>query len=287
MEPIELIAMDMDGTLLVHDNVIPEENVAALRQAHEAGIHLALCSGRIPDDMGFFAKDMGLPMHILALNGTCLMDRPLGSILHSDTIPPQSARAILTRLHALPVAYSLFSGHEIVTSLPHVTDDELRIIIGKNVTRPGGRTVIHRGGKGEEALADRGINKLMVFTEGDGAPLQALKAGLERDMPEVEISSSWVNNLEINPAGCNKGTALRALADSLGIPMGRVMALGDNDNDVPMLRAAGYGVAMGNATPAAVAAADWLAPGNEAFGVAAAVRCLALHQPVPGVRRLK
>ena len=239
MEPIELIAMDMDGTLLVHDNVIPEENVAALRQAHEAGIHLALCSGRIPDDMGFFAKDMGLPMHILALNGTCLMDRPLGSILHSDTIPPQSARAILTRLHALPVAYSLFSGHEIVTSLPHVTDDELRIIIGKNVTRPSGRTVIHRGGEGEEALADRGINKLMVFTEGDGAPLQALKAGLERDMPEVEVSSSWVNNIEINPAGCNKGTALRALADNLGIPMGRVMALGDNDNDVPMLRVAG------------------------------------------------
>lgn len=287
MEPIELIAMDMDGTLLVHDNVIPKENVAALRQAHEAGIHLALCSGRIPDDMGFFAKDMGLPMHILALNGTCLMDRPLGSILHSDTIPPQAARAILTRLHALPVAYSLFSGHEIVTSLPQVTDDELRIIIGKNVTRPGGRTVIHRGSEGEEALADRGINKLMVFTEGDGAPLQALKAGLERDMPEVEVSSSWVNNIEINPAGCNKGTALRALADSLGIPMGRVMALGDNDNDVPMLRAAGYGVAMGNATPAAVAAADWLAPGNEAFGVAAAVRCLALRQPVPGVRRLK
>ena len=287
MEPIELIAMDMDGTLLVHDNVIPEENVAALRQAHEAGIHLALCSGRIPDDMGFFAKDMGLPMHILALNGTCLMDRPLGSILRSDTIPPQAARAILTRLHALPVAYSLFSGHEIVTSLPHVTDDELQIIIGKNITRPGGRTVIRRGGEGEEALADRGINKLMVFTESDGAPLQALKAGLERDMPEVEISSSWVNNLEINPVGCNKGTALRALADNLGIPMGRVMALGDNDNDVPMLRVAGYGVAMGNATPAAIAAADWLAPVNEASGVAAAVRCLALRQHVPGVRRLK
>ena len=83
MEPIELIAMDMDGTLLVHSNVIPEENIAALRLAHEAGIRLALCSGRIPDDMGFFAKDMGLPMHILALNGTCLMDRPLGGILRS------------------------------------------------------------------------------------------------------------------------------------------------------------------------------------------------------------
>lgn len=287
MEPIELIAMDMDGTLLVHSNVIPEENIAALRQAHEAGIHLALCSGRIPDDMGFFAEDMGLPMHILALNGTCLMDRPLGGILRSDTIAPQTARAILARLHAFPVAYSLFSGHEIVTSLPHVTDDELRIIIGKNITRPGGRTVIHRGGEGEDTLADRGINKFMVFTDGDSAPLQALKTGLELDMPEVEVSSSWANNIEINPAGCNKGTALRALADNLGIPMSRVMALGDNDNDVPMLRAAGYGVAMGNATPAAVAAADWLAPVNEASGVAAAVRCLALRQHVSGVRRLK
>lgn len=287
MEPIELIAMDMDGTLLVHGNVIPEENAAALREAHKVGIHLALCSGRIPDDMGFFARDMGLPMHILALNGTCLMDRPLGDFLRSDTIAPPTARVILALLHTLPVAYILFSGHELVTSLPHITDDELRIIVGKNIVRPGGRTVIRRGGEGEDTIADRGINKLMVFTENDNAPLQALKARLERDTPEVEVSSSWVNNLEINPAGCNKGTALRALAARLGIPMGHVMALGDNDNDVPMLRAAGYGVAMGNATPAAMAAADWLAPDHEAFGVAAAVRCLALRQQVPGVRRLK
>ena len=286
MEPIDLIAMDMDGTLLVHDNMIPEENIAALREAHRRGIHLALCSGRIPDDMGFFALDMGLPMHILSLNGTCMMDKPLGAIQRSDTIAPDDVRGILALLHALPVAYSLFGGHEIITSMPDISDDELRIIIGKNVTRPGGRTMIRRGGEGEQALADRGVNKLMVFTDGDGAPLQALKARLDRDMPGVEVSSSWVNNIEINPARCNKGTALRALADSLGIPMSHVMALGDNDNDVPMLRAAGYGVAMGNATPAAMAASAYAAPDNESCGVAAAVRCLALRQAVPGVRRL-
>ena len=239
MEPIDLIAMDMDGTLLVHDNMIPEENIAALREAHRRGIHLALCSGRIPDDMGFFALDMGLPMHILSLNGTCMMDKPLGAIQRSDTIAPDDVRGILALLHALPVAYSLFG----------------------MAVQP------------EDVLLD-------------GAPLQALKARLDRDMPGVEVSSSWVNNIEINPAGCNKGTALRALADSLGIPMSHVMALGDNDNDVPMLRAAGYGVAMGNATPAAMAASAYAAPDNESCGVAAAVRCLALRQAVPGVRRL-
>ena len=199
MEPIDLIAMDMDGTLLVHENMVPEENIAALREAHRRGIHLALCSGRIPDDMGFFALDMGLPMHILSLNGTCMMDKPLGAIQRSDTIAPDDVRGILALLHTLPVAYSLFGGHEIITSMPDISDDELRIIIGKNVTRPGGRTMIRRGGEGEQALADRGVNicnfslsrrqkgGVAVMTiEMDGGLDEALAARV-RALPDVRL----------------------------------------------------------------------------------------------------
>lgn len=104
--------------------------------------------------------------------------------------------------------------------------------------------------------------------------------------PDVEISSSWWNNFEVNPAGVTKGTALTRLADRLGIPMSQVMAIGDNDNDIPMLEQAGYGVAMGNATATAQRSAAWRTLNNDQHGVAAAIRALAFGEHVPGVIRL-
>ena len=95
MPRIRLIAMDMDGTLLAGDGrTIPRDNVLALRRAADRGIHLALATGRLPDDAGFFASDAGLPMHILAINGSVRVDEPLGDVVSARFIPAASARAI-------------------------------------------------------------------------------------------------------------------------------------------------------------------------------------------------
>ena len=287
MEPIRLIAMDMDGTLLADDGkgILPED-AQALRLAHEAGIHLALCSGRVPDDMSFYARDMDLPMHILALNGTCILDKPMGQIVRSQYIPEYAARGIFRLLQGKPVAYAMFGDHDLIVSPPSMSRQELEIIFGSNILREGTRTVIHCGSEGAGECIRRGMNKMMIFTENDPQPLQEIRSHMEKFFPSVEVSSSWVNNLEVNPLGVNKGSALSALAQMLDIPMTQVMAIGDNDNDIPMLSAAGIGVAMGNATPAARAAADYLTLPNSQCGVSAAIRALALGSDSPGVRRL-
>ena len=286
MEKISLIAMDMDGTLLLDGGKgIPQENVDALRAAHAAGIRLALCSGRIADDMGFYALDMGIPMHILALNGTCTLDRPLGSIIRSDYIEAAAAKGIFQLLQNYPLEYGLFGDHELIISPHGMTEKELLLVFGENIIRQGARTCIRYGSKGADALLDRGLNKFMIFAK-DAAPLLDFQHQLEQNYPQVDISSSWVNNLEINPRGANKGVALTALAEKLGIPMAEVMAIGDNDNDIPMLRAAGVGVAMGNASENALAAADYATLPNHQGGVAAAIRSIALGEAIPGVRRL-
>lgn len=81
---IRLIATDMDGTLLVHGVTgIPDENLRAMKQAVARGIHVALCSGRMPEDMSFFASDAGLNVHILALNGSYCLDVPHGLCVSS------------------------------------------------------------------------------------------------------------------------------------------------------------------------------------------------------------
>lgn len=285
METIKLIAMDMDGTLLLDGGKgIPAENIAALRAAHAAGIHLALCSGRIPDDMGFYAQDTGVPMHILALNGTCTLDRPLGQIVRSNYLPAEASRAIFDTVQQYPVAYGIFSDHDLIISIK-LSEAQLRIIFGENILREGTRTRLSFDVADAALLLERGVNKFMIFTDNDPDTLLALRSRMEKEIPGIDISTSWVNNLEINAKGANKGVSLKALADQLSIPMAQVMAIGDNDNDLPMLHAAGVAVAMGNATPTAAAAADYITLPNHESGVAAAIRAIALGEDIPGVRR--
>lgn len=284
MPDIKLIAMDMDGTLLQDNNLgISPDDVAALRAAQAAGIQLALCSGRIPDDMSFHAIDIGVPMHILGLNGTCTLDAPLGNITHSDCIPDADARAIRDLLQTCDVAYGMFSGHDLMTSVS-LSEAQLRLFFGANVLRPGSRTHIACDQAFADVLLDRGVNKYMIFAESE-APLAQVRARIADMNLAVDVTSSWINNLEVNPRGAHKGKALEALAAALNIPLRQVMAIGDNDNDIPMLQAAGVSVAMGNGTPNAKAATDYITIPNHQSGVAAAIRTLALGQEDPRVRR--
>jgi len=284
--PIALIAMDMDGTLLSGaPGRISPENLAALREAHQRNIHLAICSGRVADDAGFFAYDAGLPMHILALNGGCIMDRPLGDILSTHHMAPADVEKILALLDVYPSLFCCFADQDLVVNCSPEEAEGHAQQWGSNILRPGSRCTFHANSEGLDQLRSRGISKFLVVPHVP-AHLPLLRDALTTQVPGIEVSSSWINNLELNPKGINKGTALQELADRLEIPMNQVMALGDNDNDIPMLQVAGYGVAMGNSTPGALASAAYVTRSCDQDGVAAAIRSLALGADEPGVHKL-
>ena len=92
----------------------------------------------------------------------------------------------------------------------------------------------------------------------------------------VEITSSIPNNMEINAPGVTKGSGLKTLADTLDLAMNQVMACGDSGNDLAMIQAAGYGIAMGNATPDVLAAARYVTDDNNHDGVAKAIETYVL-----------
>lgn len=285
MPDIRLIAMDMDGTLLTRIDpttaCIPPENAAVLRRCADAGIQLALVSGRMPDDAGFFALDAGLPMHIIGLNGGVILDRPAAQPVHERFLPEDTARRVLGVLLESGVDVAVFGTWEVV-SMRSRPLEWAQIVLGTFFGREGGRLVYRSGGEGVEALLSQ-TGKIVALTDSDRAGLAAAKARIRTEFPQLTITSSWWNNFEVNPSGVDKGSALRTLAARLNIPMSQVMALGDNDNDVPMLRAAGLGVAMGNATEAARAAAGHITLPNDEHGVAAAIRTLVFGECIPGM----
>ncbi len=280
---IRLIATDMDGTLLIHGlRGIPKQNLRALKRAEDSGVHVALCSGRMPEDMSFYASDAGLQAHILALNGSYCLDAPHGTCVSDRTMRSEDAMALRRLLDRYPgLHYEFFGADELVINA--VPSDDWEVNVGTHLRRPGGKTRIALSlAEGMDLLLARGVNKLVVVDEAMTGVLEQIRREIARNLPGVEVSSSWCNNLEIMPRGVNKGAAVQALAQRLGIPMDQVMTLGDNENDIPMLACAGVGVAVENATPGALAAARYRVASNERFGVAEAVRRFVLNEGKDG-----
>jgi hypothetical protein len=260
--------MDMDGTLLDGNQQIPRRNTEVLKLAVARGVHIAVCSGRTASDISFYVSDAGLTeCHILSLNGTCCLLRPHESPYFVKTIDPDAAEA----------AINVFLAHRI--TFAGFQQDRVIIVNGEeDVHKKNWGTYVARGNAnafeyGAEAIANRraeGFCKLVYIDHNHSPRILRVRESLA-GIDGLTVTSSWTNNLEIIPAGVNKGTALRALAGKLSIPREQVMAIGDFDNDLDMIEYAGFGVAMGNGSERVKKAARYVAPDNERFGVAEAV----------------
>ena len=267
--PIRLIATDIDGTLLNSHLQIPERNLRAIRAAQEKGITVAISSGRFPENVYVLLQDYSLRCPIIGLNGADIIDENLNHL--SETfIPPDCAQDILRQLVRLGSDYFLFCKQAICTSR-ETKKHHSELSYGDRI-RTLGFTYYH-GSEDAEMLVRQGVAH--KFFVSDNVPLSLVREAL-RDIPGIDLTQSSTNNVEVMPLGIDKGLGVQLLADSLGIPMAQVMTLGDEGNDIPMLRAAGFGVAMGNGSAEAKAAARYVTDTNDNCGFAKAVEQYAL-----------
>lgn len=272
--PVRLIAMDMDGTLLNDDGQIPEENIRAMREAVEAGICLAIVSGRLPEDISYFMSDAGfMDCFVLGMNGGYCLNKPHGEAIFTQYMADGDVEKCITVLEAERVTYSVFGRSHVAISRPFSTGQELENW-GTHLTRKGNLLYTY-GMEGIMQQRAIGTNKIVYIDREDPARLHRIRDAITK-IPGVEVTSSWINNIEIMPKGVHKGTALAMLSHRLHIEQAQVMAIGDNENDIPMLTWAGFGVAMGNASEGARAVAEFETDDNENAGVAKVIRRFAL-----------
>ena len=269
---IRLIAMDMDGTLLNPKQVISPGNAEALRMASQAGIKLAICSGRAAADIAMFALENGLDdCALLGTNGTYCWLNPQREVFADHVFSQEALDELIRILNEEDILTAFFAQSKVL-----VLNDPTRISDGWWTSHRSGPYALEvlYGMESVPKITKGGVNKLVATTE----EIERLAKARERleKIQGIEISSSWINNLEIMPAGCNKGTAVSELAAALGLAREQVMTFGDYDNDLPMIEWAGMGVAMGNACEKVKSVANFVTRTNAEDGVGWAIRRIAL-----------
>lgn len=266
---IRLISIDMDGTLLDSKWDIPEENVAALREAADKGLAVCINTGRMAQEAQSYARKYGFPCVASGLNGGKILDEQ-GNVLHRAFLLPEEAMRLCELL--LPSGlYAIAYFDDFMVKIDAVPPLHRAYPIEK-------REGIKRY-EGEAALleaAKAGMAKMVVMGEAADERLAALATQVRRELPQLTLTRSAQNNIEIGPAGTGKGEALRLMCEYKGVPLLQAMAIGDEQNDLPMLRLAGVGVAMGNAGAEVKAASDVVTRTNDEAGVAHAIRRYAL-----------
>ena len=247
------IVYDIDGTIITSDARLHPRTLTALASARAAGITLVAATGRpfpVVGEPGDHAD------WIIGGNGTGVLERASGIVHHEATFPIETAFDVVSTVRAL-VPEVIFS---IVSDVDAVWEPGF-----ETITPPGaqpGRPVL-------DVLDCTGatVGKLVALHLDHS--VSALAAQLAPHMPAGLVALSLgFGAVEIGLIGVDKSTALRWLADYLGLERGDVWAFGDNINDREMLAWAGRGIAMGNADDDTKAVADHVTATNDDHGVA-------------------
>ena len=274
MERVKLIALDMDGTLFNSQNEISEKDKETLKRATEAGVAVAVATGRayveLPIEMLYEA---GIRYAITG-NGSAVYRLPDKECILSDCLDNEVVCTIIRELKQLDIYYDIYVDglvycpksvcHNIrKMDMPeslHEHIEKTRIVVDDL------EDYIKSCGKSVEKTT---LN--FAYLE-DGTCLGKTESAAILDRyPQVEYLSGGFHNWEFTRAGVNKGTGLRFLAERLGVPMNLTMACGDSENDLSMLRAAQVAVAMENAKPAVKEESNYITLSNNESGVAHAI----------------
>jgi hypothetical protein len=249
---IELIALDLDDTLLHTDLTISDANRAALREAHRRGAKIVLASGRNIYSMKKYATQLGLDGdddYIIASNGAEIVETRSARVLSETRLSPDLCRHVIEALAERGFTWQVYmDGMIFFNARNRWTDEDTRLsgLPNKPIDDVSG---ILAGGQ------------LKFVVPGEPSLLPVLKKDLARlfaGRAEILISKPYF--LEILADGVDKGRALAELAELLGIPLERTMAMGDAGNDIGMLQTAGFSCAPSNAVPEAKVIATWVSP---------------------------
>ncbi|MBS6509434.1 MAG: HAD family phosphatase [Paraclostridium bifermentans] len=267
---IKLICIDMDGTLLMDQQNVSEENKKAIKDAVSRGVHVAITTGRVYNCAKLYSDEIGLKTPIIASNGA-FIGGSNGETIYNNPLNSNEIKDFLslTRQYGL---LSYLTGNFGIVSTTELPDGHIYKVLNKRL-------------KDDEKIKFEVIDNIdnafklypnqllkgVCIEKNNISDLMKVKKELKQLNPELEIVSSWDDNFEIMKKGSSKGGAVAQLAKYFNLKRDEVMCIGDSENDLSMIEYAGIGVAMGNAIDIVKQSAQYVTLPNTESGVAKAI----------------
>lgn len=266
--PVRLIVSDVDGTLVTENKTITPSTIDSILKAQAKGCEVAIASGRSWNEMMDVRSQLPSIRYYICSNGARIIDAKENKTLFHDAYTPSTGVKILRSLAPYDVLIEAYVGDYIYADasyLPRIdefTTAHIQPLVLESRTF---------------------IDNMIDFVEKNGVPIDKIQffygTNAKRDLISKNMQGSTdfhmifssERNMEFTKPGLNKGNALKQLAERLTITPEEIMAIGDSNNDIPMLTYAGYSYAMANGTDTAKKAARFQAPSNENDGVAFAI----------------
>ena len=265
---MKIIALDLDGTLLTHDKRLTNRTRHALTDAAEQGNWIVPATGRalkaIPEEI------LSLPLlrYVISINGASVTDEQTGERLYRADIPKKTALELMAFAQQYDCMYDCYwqdtgwSNRFFLDRIRYYNSDEEVVRLIRMSRQPVDDL--------ERMISEQAesVQKVQLCFR-DLEERSAARAAIEARFPDIVATSSFRNNLELNWKTADKGKGLLFLASHLGLTAADTIAFGDSSNDLSMLRAAGVGIAMGNASDEVKNQCQVITLSNDQEGVAA------------------
>jgi len=257
---IQLVAVDLDGTLLDSNKQVSDATAAALACLPAQSVRLVIASARPPRSVRPIYSALKLNTWQINYNGALIWDEPSQTVLYHAPMKPELVLSVIERARDMfeEVAVSC----EILDRWYTDAVQQMYMTETGRLFRPDVVAPI-------EEFCREPVTKLMLM--GEPPMISRLEQLLLQEYPNANIVCE-PELLQVMSPKADKALALRRVAAHYGVAMENVMAIGDAANDIAMLKSVGVGIAMDNAHPLVKRAAKWVAPSNNDHGVLAALR---------------
>lgn len=260
----KLIAIDLDGTLLRNDKSLSERNIAAIQRASASGVAVVIASARPPRMTRGFHETLGLRTPVVCYNGAMVLDGETYEVVEHTPVPAALMQEVITFTRGLDEAICV--SLEIADRWYTDRVDRSLPVEAHKLSEPDVLGPL-------TDYADLAVTKCMFLAPPER--LRVVQEALAKQFAgRVAIHVSDAHLIQIVHPSVDKGHAVAAVAERLGIAAADCVAIGDAPNDIGMLQWAGCGVAIGNAWDDVKAVADEVTATNEADGVAVLIEGL-------------
>lgn len=266
----KLVAIDCDNTLLDSKGFIPQENISTIRKLKDMGVQFVIATGRNDILVKDYIKELDISAPVIGCNGASIRDLISNKIYALNAINKDSLNKVFKFLNDNNIQCKAFSLTKGYTNIDEDSGQNFGLILN-TYTKALKENMVYEYVKNIETLSDIGDDILkIVIIDTDAEFIKYTQKQLQK-IENLEVVLSDTLCIDIIAENASKGNALKQYAEYINIDKEHIIAIGDYENDISMIKYAGVGVAMENGAESLKRAADFVTCSNNDSGVSKAL----------------